>query len=129
MKITDHFTREEFACHNGTPYPLKWIDSRLFPLCKALEKIRAKVKSPITITSGYRTLGYNAKIPGAAKNSYHTKGMAADFKVAKLTGQELYDIVEKMIKAKEIPNGGLGSYKNHSFVHYDIGPAGRRWNK
>lgn len=134
MQITEHFTRHEFRCRdeNNTQYPCKWIDERLFPLCQALEKIREKVKRPLKITSGYRTKEHNAKQSDAAKNSYHTKGLAVDFqcvndncKVA-ISPRDLCHVVEEMIKNGEIPEGGLGSYPLH--VHYDFGPK-RRWTK
>lgn len=133
MKITENFQAGEFACKDKarTPYPSKWIDSRLHPLCEVLEKIRGKVGRALVIKSGYRTPDHNAKQPGAAKNSQHMKGTAADFRCVNSKGtvfigpRQLYQIVEKMIKDGEIPDGGLGSYPAH--VHYDIGPAGRRW--
>jgi hypothetical protein len=72
MKITEHFDSDEFACHDGTPYPLDtvedgtgiptgywailcpqqslpvrqftWGESRLTPLCQTLEAIRAELQ-------------------------------------------------------------------------------------
>lgn len=43
-----------------------------------LQKIRDKLGSPITITSGYRGPNVNSKV-GGAKQSDHLSGMAADF--------------------------------------------------
>lgn len=134
MQITPNFQRGEFACRDSTPYPLKWIDERLLPLCQALEKIREKVGRPLVITSGYRSPAHNEKV-GGAKSSYHMKGMAVDFRVVSSKGQrpvsgvQLYNLIEDMIKKGEIKDGGLGKYKSSPrIVHYDIGPA-RRWSK
>ena len=131
MNITTHFKREEFACKDkaNTPYPCKWIDTRLLPLCKILEKIRDRVGYPITITSGYRTPEYNAELRKrglkAAGNSYHLRGMAADFKCRSIKIEDLYEIIESMIYKEKIHNGGLCLYNGH--IHYDTGTA-RRWN-
>ena len=135
MKITPNFTTDEFACRDQgkTPYPSKWVDDRLYPLCQALEKIRERVGRPLAVKSGYRTPEHNAKQDGAAKSSQHLKGLAADIRCVSKNGEkpisarELYRIVEEMIRKGEIPDGGLGSYAYH--VHYDQGPAGRRWRQ
>lgn len=135
MQITENFTLDEFRCRDAekTPYPYKWIDERLFPLCIELEKIRKKIGRPIFITSGYRTKAYNAQQPRASKNSLHIVGMAVDFKclnksgVKKLGARELYQIVSHMIDYGELKNGGLGSYPRH--IHYDLGPKNRRWKE
>lgn len=42
-----------------------------------LQKLRTVMDVPFTITSGYRTEEFNARIGGAA-DGYHPKGMAAD---------------------------------------------------
>lgn len=80
--VTIHFSVEEFACHDGTPYPVDniedgtgiptgwlgakdstWLQTRLMPLCMTLETIRDEAGSqPITIDSGYRTIAYDQKI-------------------------------------------------------------------
>lgn len=39
----DHFPSEEFACHDGTPYPSEWVDDRLAQLKSTLEIIRAGI--------------------------------------------------------------------------------------
>lgn len=125
MKITDNFKRIEFDCHDGTPYPEEWIESRLKPLCQALEAIRAYAGNlPITINSGYRTAKHNAKV-GGAKNSLHVLGMAADFHIKGLHSRMVYKLIEKGIKEGKIPEGGLGSYQ--TWVHYDIRGNKSRW--
>lgn len=46
--------------------------------------------SPASISSGWRPASLNAKVAGAAKSSYHTRGMAMDIK--DVSG-ELYKLV------------------------------------
>ncbi len=135
MKITENFRTREFACKDAarTPYPSKWIDDRLLALCQVLERIRAKVGRSLVIKSGFRTHDHNDKQKGAAKNSQHLYGRAADFRCVNPKGivsigpRQLYQIVLEMISKGEIPDGGVGSYAGH--VHYDIGAPGRRWIK
>ena len=47
-------------------------------LVKGLEDYRDLVGGPVQVISGYRDPAYNAGIPGAAKNSQHVYGNAAD---------------------------------------------------
>lgn len=123
MKLTLHFKSEEFDCKDGTPYPEKWISSRLMPLVLDLEVIRANLQVPLRITSGYRTPAYNKKVRGALF-SQHCQGTAADLVAVGLPAKSLYMAILELIKAKKIKDGGLGLYK--SWVHYDHGKP-RRW--
>lgn len=116
MRITEHFSREEFDCRDGSCYPEEWIESRLKPLCKALEKIRALTGHPLKVTSGYRTPKYN-KAVGGAPNSFHKKGMAADLKSAGMTPTQLFRAIVNLMDQGEIPAGGVKKYP--TFVHYD----------
>lgn len=98
------------------------VDLRLFELLAALQASLSAVHGRalrITLTSGYRTPRRNATIEGAAPNSQHIHGRAADLTVA---GVHPADVAE----AAEIFGApGLGRYR--SFTHVDVGPAGRRW--
>jgi len=115
-KITTNFSREEFDCKDGTPYPSDWIASRLKPLCDALEIIRASRGKVMTVNSGYRTPEYNKKIGGAVR-SKHMEGIACDIKLEGMGVKKLYELIDRLQRANIIPRGGLGLYS--SFVHYD----------
>ena len=72
--LSDHFSVAEFDC-----------DGELLiaePLIHLLELIRATVKRPLKINSGYRTISYQTSLrktnKGAATNSPHIVGLAAD---------------------------------------------------
>lgn len=142
--ITAHFAAEEFACH-GTPYPLDlpdaevgggltWGDTRLRPLCEALEVIREASGGLVTVDSGYRTLAYDEKLYTAhvaaagddgkvapASRSQHPKGRAADVKSDRLPPSELYALIMQLIVQGKLPRvGGVGLYPN--FVHVDVRP-------
>ncbi len=122
-QLTRHFRRTEFDCHDGTPYPQEWIQLRLMKLCTALERIRL-ITGPIKITSGYRTVKHNRKIGGVEK-SQHIFGMAADL-TCQLPSHKLHDIILKLIRTGEIPQGGVGHYR--TFVHYDLRGTPARWS-
>jgi len=79
----------------------------------------AGVSNPvITVNSGYRTRAHNNNIEGAAKNSLHVQGMAADISVRGLNPAQ----VGQMAKYYRI--GGVGFYD--SFTHIDTGRV-RQW--
>lgn len=126
-KITEHFSLEEFACHDAdrTPYPPIWINDRLIPLCYLLELIRGACDRPITIISGYRTNDYNRKI-GGARRSQHIQGRAADIVVKGLSAGQIH---MRILAVRRFWHrlGGLGLYQN--FVHVDIRSTDRlvRW--
>ena len=103
-----NFRIREFACKDGSDTILIDVD---FVINK-LQKIREFYKTPITITSGYRTPEYNKKI-GGATNSYHCKGMAFDIVVKGKTPKEVASLSE------EFGIQGIITYPNKSFVHID----------
>lgn len=120
-QVTEHFTVEEFACHDGAIYPLEWIAPRLLPLCETLEVVRdAADGDPVHIDSGYRTPAYNERIGGAA-HSQHMAGRAADIKHPKLSPAAMFNLVLRLYKDGMLPNlGGVGLYP--TFVHLDVRP-------
>lgn len=79
MNLSPHFTRKEFESRCAIPDD---AIPAFIALCQSiLEPIRERFQQPITITSGYRTPKYNAKI-GGAENSQHVATVfncAADF--------------------------------------------------
>lgn len=98
------------------------IDLKLLNLLFATQqwmKIHNQMR-PIVINSGYRTIFNNGNIEGAAKNSMHTRGKAADFYIDGLPSKYLADFV------KWFKEGGVGLYVNKHFVHIDTGSV-RSW--
>lgn len=74
----------------------------------------------IQILSGYRTPEHNAKLEGAAKNSMHLQGRAADVHIPGMAPGVLSNM------AKMIGIGGVGLYQDRGFIHVDTGPV-RAW--
>jgi zinc D-Ala-D-Ala carboxypeptidase len=83
MKLTTNFDLAEFtlsetAARRGIDNdPPSDIMVNLLELATALETIRARLGSPIVISSGYRSPDLNAAI-GGSPNSAHMRGWAAD---------------------------------------------------
>lgn len=133
MMITDHFSTGEFACKDGTALPAALVDATR-TLCQQLELLRTiLVDRPIVVISGYRTAAWNHH-EGGAEHSYHMSGQAADIRIASLEPQEVHDAIERAIARGDMRDGGLGLYlpdpakdRPHGWVHFDVGPAGRRW--
>lgn len=116
-KLTDHFTREEFACRCGCGQAD--IDPLLI---ESLETLRSIFQSPIHVNSGRRCVEYNKKV-GGSRNSQHLLGKAADIWIKDVAPQK---IARQAVEIEAFRQGGIGVYD--SFVHLDIrsnGPA--RW--
>ena len=109
-----NFKVKEFACHDGTDEIL--IDGNLV---RYLQRERDLYGST-TITSGYRTPSYNAKI-GGVPNSQHVYGKASDT-ICK-NGSPL----EVAMTAEAMGMGGIGLYSG--FTHIDTRDGKSRWDQ
>lgn len=84
MKLSPHFTLAEMTASStaarlklpNTPAPE--LMPRLVLLAEMMERIRATLNVPITITSGYRSPPVNRAV-GGVTSSDHAQGHAADF--------------------------------------------------
>jgi uncharacterized protein YcbK (DUF882 family) len=74
----------------------------------------------MALISGYRTPKTNRSLTGAAKGSFHMKGMALDLQVEGVSTSRVYKTAWKMQR------GGVGKYTRSGFVHVDSGPV-RTW--
>jgi uncharacterized protein YcbK (DUF882 family) len=124
MKLTTNFNLSEFNKHNFTITDT--IFQNIFELAKNLQVLRDEVKKPIKITSGYRDPSFNKKIGGASQ-SRHITGEAADLKIEGYTPKQVAAIIEKLIAAGKMKQGGLGIYS--TWIHYDVRGTAARWTK
>jgi Peptidase M15 len=86
-----------------------------------LNQVSAHFHRPVVIISGCRSLVHNRRI-GGARESYHLRCMAADFRVPGVGLGKVYRY------AASLPGrGGVGTYCHESFMHIDIGPR-REWH-
>lgn len=123
MNLTPNFYLEEFACHDGTPVPPKYIDN-VRALAVHLQALRDYLGEPVHINSAYRTAAHNKRI-GGEPNSQHLLAKAADITVKSKSPKQLATIIELLIANGKMKQGGLGIYAG--FVHTDIRGAKARW--
>lgn len=115
----DHIFRDR---HTGEEYPMDPT------LIDAITDLRDKMimpdDTPIELTSGYRSVESNNILRqtnrNAAKNSYHTKGMAADIRIPGMIPRVLE------LVATTMQRGGVALYPDSGHVHVDVGPI-RGW--
>ena len=123
MQITKNFHIREFYCNDGTRIPKEYIDN-VIRLAENLQVLRDLIEKPIRINSAYRHREYNKKV-GGAKNSQHLTASAADIVVDGVDPREIADLIESLIFAKKMDEGGLGRY--NTFTHYDVRQYRSRW--
>ena len=117
-QLTANFRRSEFACKGlaccgGT--------AAIAPeFVEMLQRLRDLVGKPIVVNSGFRCLKHNRAV-GSNDTSQHPLGLAADLAIpVGMTADQLAAVAESLGLF-----GGIGIYP--TWVHVDIGPAGRRW--
>lgn len=123
MQLTKNFHLNEFNCRDGRVVPEKYLNN-VIELAKNLQVLRDEIGEPIHINSCYRPPDYNKRI-GGAKNSQHLTASAADITAKSYTPKQLAAVVERLIKAGKMKQGGLGIYAG--FIHYDIRGKKARW--
>lgn len=124
MKLTAHFSLDEFKCKDGTPVPKKYL-MNVKALCMCLERIREVWGEPITIISGYRTESYNDRVSGS-ENSQHLTASAADITIPGVHPSDVSQKIRELIDEGTILQGGVGLYPGR-FAHYDVRGTPARW--
>ena len=106
-QLSTNFKVSDFRSKDGSDIVL--INPNLIPI---LEKIREHFGKPVIVISGYRTPSHNRTLSGAAKNSQHMYGNAADIVIKGVQPREIFNWLKTWHK------GGLGIYD--TFVHVDV---------
>lgn len=78
------------------------------------------IQQPILVTSAYRDPRRNATIEGAALNSHHTTGGAADIRIPGVSTLQVARF------GQWLGGGGVGWYPSKDFTHVDRGRL-RSW--
>lgn len=93
------------------------MDPRLLDLLCAMQAWVGAYgfKEPIHINSGYRSPQTNSRLEGAAKNSMHLHGKAADIVFPGLPAHYVGQL------AARYAGGGVGFYLAKDFIHVDTG--------
>lgn len=128
MKLSPNFTLEEFT-HSNTAIragisnePTPQILARLKIVAASLEQVRALLRRPITITSGYRSPALNDLVPGSSDTSAHTQGYAADFKVNGLTP---FQVCQAIMKSGIHYDQLIHEYPPSGWTHISVDPRMR----
>ncbi len=117
IKLSDNFSSKELDCKGYKCCSSTIIDNRLITY---LQQIRNHFGKPVIINSGYRCPTHNSSPQvGGAKNSYHTKGQAADIVVQGVEPKEVAKYAES------IGVKGIGVYS--TFTHIDTRTAKYFW--
>lgn len=121
--LSKDFSRAEFACQGenccGNCAPVHPA------LIAALQELRDKVGTALTLSSGFRCVTHNAKV-GGAPGSQHTLGMAADVLCPPGWSPERLARTAETVEA--FRKGGIGIYPGR--IHVDVRPDGpARWRQ
>lgn len=114
---TKHFTYSEFHSKDGSGFSGGKVNTATVKenarrTMYKLEAVRAKVgNKPIIINSGFRSVSHNNSIPGAASNSMHMYGVAADIKAPGVNLTTLRNATRS--------SGFSGSYNGGTYIHID----------
>jgi uncharacterized protein YcbK (DUF882 family) len=134
LRLSPHFTIEEFDCHDGTKVPAAAV-AALKVLCRdMLEPLRAKYGS-CTVVSGFRTSAHNAAVGGVAKSEHkyheHPATVAADVRFATGSVADWANSARWRFDNKQCwtakQRGGCGDYPSQGFLHVDSGKR-RNWH-
>lgn len=101
------------------------IDIRLLNILRGTTgwlEVAYGIRDPYEVYSGARIPATNNATEGAAKDSFHVKGMASDGKIRGLP----VDYLGRLIAAYQA--GGVGFYVSREFIHQDVGRV-RYWAK
>lgn len=101
------------------------IDPRLIDLIdEVLSALALPPGTQVQLTSGFRSFKRNAEMAqkneNVARQSYHTKGQAADIKIPDVKGKAVAAI------AQTVQGGGVAYYPQSQHIHVDVG-AVRTW--
>ena len=124
MYITTNFTLEELYKSNTASklginnVPNKDATNNLMILAvKILQPLREAYGKPITVTSGYRSLGLNKAVKGSS-TSQHLKGEAADLVTD--NNKKLFEVAKRLIDEGKIKVGQLIDEYNYKWIHISL---------
>jgi zinc D-Ala-D-Ala carboxypeptidase len=131
MNLSQHFTLEELVASETAARlgidnkpDIAMIEHMRRYLVPGLEQIRALLKSPIHVNSGYRSLALNAAVPGSAPSSQHTKGEAADILSPSFGGP--YAMCEAIIESGISFDQIIFEYGDLGWCHISFAKAPRK---
>lgn len=135
MNLTPHFALKELT--DSAKARAKGIDNtpppevypRLLATAELLERVRAELGAPVTVTSGYRCPALNAAVGGVTSGD-HTTGQAADIVAPKFgsptqIARHLAPLVSELGIGQLILEGIKGKTWVHVSTHMVSKPVNR----
>ena len=112
-QLTANFARSEFACagtnccNHSAPVHIELVQ-RLQQLRDLINTShRSVVEHALHVNSGFRCIKHNSQTKGAAANSYHTLGLAADISCKTLSVLQLYNAACEIFVSVGIYDGRI----------------------
>ena len=100
----------------STTVPPKSMWRDIVPVLKVADRAAREMRCEITgVLSVYRSPAYNARCPGAARNSMHTRNIAIDLRFSIPPSRAAAEL--RRLRNRGLFTGGIGRYG--SFVHID----------
>ena len=114
---SEHFKDAELECHHCH------VNACTQDLVDALELLRVLVGKPIQVDDAYRCAVHNAAV-GGVPNSEHTRGLAADIKIAGMSPVQMY---RAALQVPAFASGGIGVAERQGYIHVDVREQHARW--
>lgn len=114
---SEHFSSAELACHHCK------VNACTRELVDALEALRSIVGVPIGLDCAYRCPAHNLAV-GGVPDSEHTRGLAADIKIAGMTTRQMY---RAAVQVPAFAGGGIGVAAHQGYIHVDVRGHRARW--
>lgn len=113
-------------CRGGTwnHLPPMGMWKNITPTLRTVDRVAAELAEPVAeVVSVYRSPLYNAKCPGAANGSYHTRNNAIDVRFG--ARPAVVAAAATQLRARGLFHGGIGHYP--TFTHIDTRGADATW--
>lgn len=113
-QVIDAHMKTRGTVRNTPPPRSMW--KNIVPALRVADRIAAELRVPVVeVVSAYRSPSYNARCPGAKRESMHTRNLALDLKFA--TSPRNVAAMAERLRKKGYFKGGIGRYG--SFTHID----------
>ncbi len=101
--------------------PKQVVDNLRLLSINILQPLRDHIKSPIIISSGWRSPQVN-RIAGGVTNSQHLTGQAADIYATKISNAKLFELIQKLNLPYDQLLWEFGTKQEPAWVHVSFKP-------
>lgn len=114
--------------HNLGNFPTKeHLENMMHIVEKVFIPLREHLKSPIHVSSFYRSKAVNEKVPGASKTSQHLVGEAMDlckYAHSKFTNKDIFEYIKNHLEFDQLI-WEYGDTKEPKWVHVSLKRTGK----